>query len=424
MHAPRAPSDDLAAWLDFQQRQHPRSIELGLARVREVALRMGLLPLPCASIIVGGTNGKGSTVAHLAALAQAAGLTTVAFTSPHLLRYNERISIDGRAARDSELIGAFERIEAARAGTPLTFFEYNALAALDLVVRTAPDLAILEVGLGGRLDATNTVDADVAVLCSIGMDHADYLGDTLEQIGREKVGIVRNGRPVILGTADMPASVTTGIEAAGAQARWRGRDFELTRGWSWDFPALPPSALAGTQQGANAASAIAALVALAETRLPALRMRLDAAWAARGLRAVRLAGRFQVVGSRPPWILDVAHNEAAAAVLAANLRSLQVAGRTLAVAGILADKDIESIGSTLMSEIDGWILCTLDGPRALSAAELQRRLPSACIVLELSADVAAGCERARALARTEDRVVVFGSFHTVGPALAWLGIDQ
>lgn len=418
-------------WLDFQQRQHVRSIDLGLARVREVAGRLGLLAPSYPVVLVGGTNGKGSTVAHCARFARAAGLRTATFTSPHLVRYAERIAFDGVPADDAALVAAFERIEAARGEVPLTFFEYNTLAAYELFARRAPQLAVVEVGLGGRLDATNLIDADVAVITSIGLDHMDWLGSTLEQIGAEKAGILRPRGRAVLGSATMPGSVHAAIEAAAVDARWPGRDFEVrvdpgTHEWSfvgrrWRHAGLPASALPGEIQYHNAAGALAALEALDEAR-PGLLADLDTSAVGRALREVRLAGRFQVVPGAPQWILDVAHNEPAAQVLAANLRARPIAGRTIAVAGILADKDVAGIGRALAACVDEWVLCGLDGPRGLDAAGLRQRLPAECAPARLAADVAAACREARALATPADRVVVLGSFHTVGPALEWLGL--
>jgi dihydrofolate synthase / folylpolyglutamate synthase len=414
-------------WLEYQQRQHVRSIDLGLARVREVAQRLGVLPLPCPVVLVAGTNGKGSTVAHLAAFGRAAGLRTATFTSPHLVRYNERIAFDGEPVDDASLVAAFERVEAARGTVPLTFFEYNTLAAFELFARRAPQLAIVEVGLGGRLDAANLLDADVAVITSIGLDHTDWLGPTLEHIGAEKAGVLRAGGAAVLGSADMPHSVRTAIESLRVDARWPGRDFEVRReaegrwqylGREWRLRDLPPSALAGAIQYA---SAVAALEALSGAH-PALRAAFGPAVVAEGLRAVRLAGRFQVVARAPEWILDVAHNVPAAEILAANLRARPATGRSIAVVGILADKDIAGIGRALAPCIDEWVLCGLDGPRGTDAEALRHRLPPECAPLSLVTDVAAACELARSRARPEDRIVVLGSFHTVGPALQWLGL--
>lgn len=423
----------LADWLDFQQRQHAHSIDLGLGRVREVAGRLGVLPLPCPVVLVAGTNGKGSTVAHLAAQARAAGLSTGTFTSPHLVRYQERIALDGGSVDDAELIDAFERIEAARGGIPLTFFEYNALAACLIFAQRVPALAVVEVGLGGRLDATNMLDADVAVITSIGLDHVDWLGTTLEQIGAEKAGILRAGGAAVLGCADMPRSVTEAIAATRVDARWPGRDFQVEqapaagpgswrfRGRRWRFDALPRPALPGAIQYDNAAAALAALEALDERR-PGLLGGLNETTVAAGLVRVQLAGRFQIRPGRPEWIFDVAHNDPAAALLAANLQARPLAGRTIAVVGVLADKDVEAIGRRLAPCVDEWVLCTLDGPRGLAAAALQARLLPAGAQASLAADVVAGCRIAQARATEADRIVVFGSFHTVGPALEWHGL--
>lgn len=381
----------------------------------------------CPVITVGGTNGKGSTVAHLGALTRAAGWRDGSFMSPHLLRYHERICIGGVAASDADLIGAFERIEAARATTTLTFFEYNTLAALDLFSRADVDLMLLEVGLGGRLDSTNLVDADVAVICSIGMDHRDWLGDTLEDIGREKAGILRAGRPAVLGATGMPVSVQQRINALGCE-RWQYGDSHVVqrtadgrwnyRGRRWQFDDLPTPALSGDIQFVNAANALAALEALGSRAPP-----LDAPRVSAALKAVRLRGRLEVLRTRPEWILDVAHNEPAALELAGALRSRPCTGRTWAVAGVLADKDIAAIGAALAPLIDGWILCsTEEEARGTSAAALRERLPTACVDVAQCGSVAAGCEAARRIAGRDDRIVVLGSFHTVGPALDWLGL--
>jgi dihydrofolate synthase/folylpolyglutamate synthase len=412
----------LAEWLELHESVHAKSIDMDLARVGQVADALALRPVPYRVITVGGTNGKGSTVAHLTALLGALGVHTGAFTSPHLLRYNERIRIDGAEACDSELITAFERIESARGSTTLTFFEYNTLAALLIFAARGVRAAVLEVGLGGRLDATNLIDADVAVLASVGMDHRDYLGDDLESIGREKAGIFRSGRPAVLGSAAMPASVFAAIAALGARALIAGRDFSWQRdGERWGYQGvaqyanLPPSALPGAIQYRNAATAIAALEALA------LPQRLDRERIASALSQVRLAGRFQILAGPVEWILDVAHNEPAALVLARHLQERPVAGRTIAVASILRDKDVAAIGRALSAQIDCWILCTLGGARGSQASELASRLASIGVAnVELANSVAEGCMLARTQARGGDRVLVFGSFPVVGTALEWL----
>jgi len=414
----------LAEWLQLHESVHPKSIDLDLARVGEVASTLGLLPVPYPVITVGGTNGKGSTVAHLVALFSALGMRTGAFTSPHLLRYNERIRIDAAEASDAELIAAFERIEAARATTTLTFFEFNTLAALITFAARNVEAAVLEVGLGGRLDATNLIDADVAVLASVGMDHRDYLGDDLESIGREKAGIFRAGRPAVLGSSDMPASVFAAIASSGARALIAGRDFSWKidgERWSYQgrghYANLPRSALSGAIQYGNAATAIAALEALALPR------KLNRELIAGALAQVRFRGRLQILPGAVEWILDVAHNEPAARVLAQHLKERPMSGRTFAVASILRDKDVAGIGRALGAQIDCWILCTLGGARGSSASELATRLaPGMHARLELADSIAAGCARARAQARPGDRVLVFGSFPAVGSALQWLGL--
>jgi len=408
----------LAEWLEQQQRSHPSTIDLTLSRVREVARRLDLLTPGYRVITVGGTNGKGSTVACLDAMLRASGVRCGRFTSPHLARYNERICIDGVEADDASLIEAFESIDAARSEITLTFFEYNALAALYLFRRSAVDVVVLEVGLGGRFDATNIIDADVAVVCSIGIDHVDWLGNTLEAIGREKAGIFRHGRPAVLGSADMPRSVWDAIEEVGARAVVPGRDYRYEPGWNFEYGAislrdLPPSALAGIHQTANAATALAALVALGGVEL-------THAAVSQALRAVRLPGRFQRVPGDVEWIFDVAHNVPAALGLAANLSTLPRA-RTIAVCGILGDKDLQGITQALSAHIDDWVLVTLDGPRAVPTPALAQHLPAGARILAHAPDVAAGCRAARDAARSGDRILVFGSFLTVGPALEFLG---
>ncbi len=412
----------LAEWLELQERVHVRSIDLGLDRIGVVARRLGLLPqAQCPVITVGGTNGKGSVVEHADALLRAAGASTGLFTSPHLVRYNERIRVNGAEVTDDELIFAFERIEQARGDTTLTFFEFNALAAFLVFKDRKVDVMTLEVGLGGRLDAANYLDADVAVLCSVGLDHRDWLGDTLEAIGREKAGIFRAGKAAVLGSPDMPASVFETIAAVGAVARVAERDFTWTvtgERWSYRGPALtlahlPPSALAGDIQYRNAATAIAAVEALGVKTL-------DAGIASEALRGVSLAGRFQIVPGEVEWILDVAHNEPASRVFASHLQARPCKGRTIAVCGILGDKDAAAIARNLEAVVDRWILCALPGARGVSASELAGRMALSRGEVVLAESVEAGCALARRDARPGDRVVAFGSFLVVGSVLQWL----
>lgn len=380
---------------------------------------------PGTVLTVGGTNGKGSVVAFLDTMLRASGRRVGTFTSPHLLHYRERIRVAGRPVEDAVLCEAFARIDAARDDTSLTFFEWNALAAFEVFARERCDALVLEVGLGGRLDAVNAIDADVAVVVSVGLDHCEYLGPTLERIGAEKAGIYRRGRPAIFGSADMPVSIARVAHEVGADL-WRlDCDYSATphvggwdyRGRQWVLDGLPPPALQGIVQFSNAATAIAAL----EAGGPRTQLAPEAVRA--GLAAVALPGRFQVVEGAPEWILDVAHNPAAAAELARNLAARPCKGRTWLVAGILRDKDVEGIAAALAGSGE-WIAVGLEGDRALPAERLASRLQAAIgTAVRVAADVGAGCELARALAAPRDRVVVFGSFHTVGPALAWLGHD-
>ena len=432
----------LAEWLTLQESVHPQSIDMGLERVAGVARALGLSAPEFAVITVAGTNGKGSIAAHLEALLRARGAHTGLFMSPHLVRYNERVRVDAADVEDAALVAAFERIEAARGATTLTFFEYSTLAALLIFAARAVEVAVLEVGLGGRLDATNLIDAHVAVLASVGLDHRDWLGDTLELIGAEKAGIVRAQRPAVLGTPHMPASVFAAIRERGAQALVAERDFSWQLGATgWDYrglkvalTGLPPSALAGDIQYRNAATALAALEALAAVpaapvaRLMRVLAPLTAANAAQGLQRVHLPGRFQVLPGEVEWILDIAHNEPAAQVLATQLRARALppgahgAARTIAVIGVLTDKDAAAIAAALDGVIDHWVVCALPGPRGSSAAALAARLGRPGSTVTLAASVGEGCERARAQARPGDRILVCGSLHTVGPALQWLRI--
>ena len=426
-------SASLEQWLSRQEAAHPKAIDLGLERVSEVARRLGLKRPNATVITVAGTNGKGSTAAHLEALLLAAGCSTGLFTSPHFIRYNERIRIDGREADDAELVAAFERIEAAREGISLTFFEYNTLAALWLFAERSVRFAVLEVGLGGRLDAVNLVDADAAVLCSVGFDHRDWLGDTLDEIGAEKAGVFRAGRPAVLGTPLMPESVYSSIERLGAVPLVAERDFswriEESGRWGYQGPRLhlrdlPPSSLEGPIQYRNAATALAALEALTGRQAPGASgpLPLEQATVAAALGRVRLAGRFHVVPGPVEWILDIAHNPPAAEVLCAQLRERPCRGRTLAVIGVLGDKDAAAIGAALAPAVDGWFLCGLPPPRGIDAAELARRLAAVAVDPSLSGSVREALEAARRAARPGDRVIVCGSVLTVGPALEWLGV--
>ena len=412
-------------WLRELERRHPSAIELGLERVRAVAGRMRL-PRPARHVItVAGTNGKGSTVAFVESIARAAAWRVGAYTSPHLLRYNERVRIDGAEATDIELVDALDAVEAARGDTPLTYFEAGTLAALWLFGRARLDLAVLEVGLGGRLDAVNIVDADVAVITTVDLDHQDWLGADVEAIGFEKAGIARPWKPLVLGDDDPPASVLRHAYAIGASALRIGCDFFVdpvdARHWRWreigHGMVLPMPALAAPVQLRNAAVAVAALRALPVDIA-------DAAIGA-GIAAARLPGRLQhAVHAGIDVYVDVGHNPQAARGLGAWLAANPVAGRTLAVYGALADKDVAGVIGALDGRVDTWHLAGLEeaGTRSQPVEALAARLAGThARDAALHRDVPQALATALREARPgRDRVLVFGSFHTAAAAIAML----
>ncbi len=413
-----SPGGGLDGWLAHLEARNSSAIVLGLERVRVVADRLGLRPaFPL--ITVGGTNGKGSVSAYLETMLDAAGYKVACYTSPHLLRYNERVRVAGREATDADLCRAFAAVESARDCTPLTYFEQGTLAALWLFQESGVDAAVLEVGLGGRLDAVNLWQADCAVITSVDLDHQAYLGDTRELIGFEKAGIYRGGRPAICGDLDPPASLLAHATALGADLLRLGTDIrvEMTEdGWSCRvreavFPALPRPAMPGAHQFGNAACAIAALCSLRE-RLPVPMRAIRA-----GLAQARQPGRFQVIGQAPLRILDVAHNPQAARALAASLANLAPTGRILAVFAILADKDVEGVFAPLAPLIASWHVAGLDGPRGLSGAALGERLAAHALVHEVHGDVATAWTMACRLAGPADTIAAFGSFHTVAEVM-------
>lgn len=405
----------LADWLAYIERQHPQTIALGLDRVAEVLKKLAA-KISCPIFTVGGTNGKGSTCAMLESILRAEGYRTGLYTSPHLLRYNERVRIAGREAEGEELCDAFAAVESARSAVPLTYFEFATLAAFSLFSRANLDAVVLEVGLGGRLDAVNALDADCAVITSIGIDHVEYLGDTREAIGREKAGIFRRARPAVVAEPDPPQSVLSG----DAQLLLIGRDFGyVNQGtqWSWWGPSgkrsgLAHPALRGSTQLRNASAALAALDSLRE-RLP-----LSMQSVRRGLAEVSLPGRFQVLPGRPQVVLDVAHNPDAAAVLAANLGDSGFAPETIAVFGMLRDKDIAGVMRTMAPRITRWHVATLPGPRGADAGSLEKILLQEKIQapVRAHANVRAALAAARSEAGESDKIVVFGSFLTVADA--------
>jgi len=417
----------LAQWLDRLERLHPRPIDLGLERVEAVRARLALtLTMPL--FVVGGTNGKGSVCALLDVMLRSAGYRIGLYTSPHLLRYNERVRIDGAEVSDSALVEAFERVDRARGEISLTYFEFGTLAAALLFAEAALDCAVLEVGLGGRLDAVNVFDADCAVLTSIGIDHTQYLGSTREAIGYEKAGIFRPNRPAVCADADPPQSVVEQARSRGARLLRIGQDFGYTEGhmqWRYWGPGgkrsgLPYPALRGSHQLANAAAAMTALNQLHD-RLPVHMQSIRA-----GLAAVDLPGRFQVLPGRPAVILDVAHNAHAAHVLARTLRSHGRHARTFAVFAMLADKDIGAVIEAVKNEVDCWHVASLGGGRGTEAEALAALLAAhdpGKPVRAFDSPLAA-FRSACGLAGDDDRIVVFGSFYTVSDVMSSLNATR
>lgn len=419
------PPENLQNWLTWQEGLHPAAIALGLDRVGRVWENLGLSVLPFPVITVAGTNGKGSTVAMLEAIYGAAGYRTAAYTSPHLLRYNERFRLDGQEVQDQDLCAAFSRVEAARGTVSLTYFEFGTLAALDIFLRARPDLVILEVGLGGRLDAVNLFDADLAIITSIGHDHTAWLGETLEEIALEKAGILRPGRPALFGHRQPLPVLLARAKELGCPALALGRDFDWIQeapGWRWAGPDLSHLNLAtptlrGAIQCDNAATVIMA------TRLLGDRLPVAVAHLRQGLQRARLPGRFQVVPGQPTWILDVAHNGQAARALAANLTSFPCQGRRHAVLGLLADKDPEAVAGPLLDWADYWHLGAAASPRALPAAALKAALEAMgsrrgqTLHLSEYEGIDEAIIGAGASALAGDCILAFGSFTTVEAVL-------
>lgn len=415
-------------WLALAERQHPQTIALGLDRVRRVRDRMGF-ELNCPVVTVAGTNGKGSTCAMLEAILLAAGYRVGVYTSPHLVDFEERCRINGASIAASDLLPHFAEVEAARkaAGGPdgtgeqLTYFEFTTLVILAAMAEQALDVVILEVGMGGRLDAVNVIDTDCAIVTSIDIDHTQFLGADREAIGFEKAGIFRAGKPAIVCDPQPPASVIAHAQSMGADLRRFGVDFRYThlpQQWGWEgggrrYSGLAWPALRGANQLLNASGALAALDALRD-RLP-----VTAQAVRTGFSRVELPGRFQVLAGQPTLILDVGHNPHAVAVLAENLDAMGYFPVTRAVFGAMGDKDLAGMFLRIAPLIDQWFLCDLPISRAASAADLHSALLA--VRPEAVATCAAGPREALALALEQsdpaDRIVVFGSFHTVGGVL-------
>ena len=409
----------LGQWLAWQEQLHPKRIELGLGRVRSVAQAMGLLATSARTVTVAGTNGKGSTAKLIATLLQAEGRSVALYTSPHLLNYNERVSINGELVDDAALCAAFCAVDAARGDTSLTYFEFGTLAALFLFRQANVDFQVLEVGLGGRLDAVNIIDTDCAVLTSIGLDHQDWLGSDLAGIAAEKLGIARADRPLVCGQIDPLADVPRQARQTGARVYQLGADFECAAGadaWTYSEPnlrwqALPLPRAAGGHQVGNAAVALQAAKQLLG-RLPERRV------AEVALTAAALPGRSQRIGR--VW-LDVSHNAQAGGALAAQLRAAPCAGQRHLLLAMLADKDASAYLQTLSHSVDTVMCAGLSGERGRDAEQLRRAVSDAWSDdVSLASTVGEGLAALQASAGPDDEIVVCGSFHTVAEALAVL----
>ena len=416
---------DLAGWLSYIEGLHGRPIDMGLERVQGLADRMGL-GFRCPVITVAGTNGKGSTCAYLEAILGAAGYRTGLYTSPHLLHFNERARVNGAAVTDAELLPHFAALEALRGETTLTYFEFTTLAIMRLLQQADLDVVILEVGLGGRLDAVNIIDADCAIVTSIAIDHTEFLGDTREQIGWEKAHVYRPGRPAICSDPDPPRSLIEHAERIGADLWLFGRDFNYAgdrQQWSYGGRhqrrnSLAYPALRGANQLLNASGALATLEALRDRLpVPAQAVRL-------GFAQSSLPGRFQALPGQPTVVLDVGHNPHAVAHLVSNLDQMGFYPYTWGVFGMLGDKDIDASLELLRNHIDHWLLCDLPGPRGRSAADLAATLerhgirPGPERRIETFARPREALRYAKEHAATNDRIVVFGSFLMVADVLA------
>ncbi len=409
----------LPDWLVLLETRHPKTIQLGLERVGRVWSMLGAgVDFPV--VTVAGTNGKGSVCAYLEAILTAAGYRVGLYTSPHIRRFNERIHVAGRELDNEAIVPALSVVEQARGDTSLTYFEHTTLAAMWLFCQEKIDVAVLEVGLGGRLDAVNLFDTDCAVVTPVDLDHMDYLGPDRETIGHEKAGIFRPNRPAVCGDRNPPDSLIARAQALAIPLLRLGRNIEVerrTNDWLCRvedkvFPALPYPAMLGAYQQENAAIAIAALYSL-RRRLPvpmaAIRL---------GVAQACLPGRFQIVGSEPLRILDVAHNPHAACALAANLAALPRTGRRLAVFAMLADKDAGAVIDALVGQFDQWHLAGLSGPRGRTATRLAEQFAARRLPISIHVDVASAWQAACHEAKAADTIVAFGSFHTVAEVTA------
>lgn len=410
----------LTDWLALLETLSPHEIDLGLERVHAVLGKLDL-KTPQFVLHVAGTNGKGSSVAMLQSLLVESGVSVGAYTSPHVFCFNERICIDAAQASDEQIVAAFEHVEAVRGDVPLTYFEFGTLAALVVFDKAGVDAVILEVGMGGRLDAVNAVEPDAGLITNVSLDHCDWLGNDIDSIAFEKAGIMRKGKPIVFGVADVPASLARHASDIGAEMIVAGRDYTWAGAadgsWSWQgrrtqLASLRPPSLAGDFQIDNAAG----VLALAEAAGWESFLQTDVVNAA--FARLRLDGRLQIVRTNVEWLLDVAHNPAAAGVLASAMRARATRGKTIAIVAMLDDKDVAGVIAPLQDIVAHWIAVTADSPRAIEAGELARQIANLNDAGCLSADsLQQAMDSARALATPEDRILVTGSFYIVGPAL-------
>lgn len=409
----------LPQWLAHLETAHSNGlIDMGLDRIMHVKNTMKLSPT-CPVIIVGGTNGKGSTCAFLSQIYHAAGYTVGTLTSPHLLHFNERITINCQAVRDDDIVAAFERIETARGDTSLTYFEFNTLAAVDIFQRANVDVMILEVGLGGRLDAVNIFDADCAIITSVDLDHQNFLGNTIEQVAHEKAGIFRSGKPAVCGQTPPPNTLVQHAQNIGSHLYIVLHDFTYHKHRNtWDFsgcfslPNLPLPSLQGDYQLNNAACALQT-IGLLNPRLPVNRAAIE-----HGLTHATNIGRFQIIQRNPTVIVDVGHNPHAARALKSSLKNLSPCRRSIAVFSILADKDIDGVLSNLKDSFDDWYIAPLNVPRGMTSVALTEKLAHHNISAPKIFDhIANAFQAALSHAQEHDRIIIFGSFHTVAEAM-------
>ena len=443
--------NNLNDWLNWQESLNPKEIELGLERVYAVSKQAGhTSTFNCPLITVAGTNGKGSVVAMLEAMVMSAGLKVCSYTSPHLFKYNERIKINSQPVSDDELCAAFERLDQARGEYPLTYFEFGTLAAIDLFYKQQPDLVILEVGLGGRLDAVNIMDADISILTSVAIDHTDWLGDDREAIGFEKAGVFRSGKPVICGDRKVPSSVSSYAKQLNCEFKRLGRDYDISVNESnghWhlhsgfaDLSDIDAPSLSGYFQYENAATAIMALQTLKAKGLLESSKNNNSFEQAivGGLKSIQLSGRFQKVNEVPLVLVDVAHNLQAAQALVTQLESTRhETARTWAILAMLSDKDVNGVIEQVSTEIDYWCFAGLETvSRGMSENDFSKLLPDILISDDLiektketnqckmfptvamqASSVTAACEKVLTMVNEDDRIIIFGSFYTVAEAM-------